>query len=155
MLLYIHTFETVDLFQISPERSESLLSWSFSRGRAVFASLFSTGISDTVPHRLLLFYIFVANAFISPFNTQTMQIKSFYTQQHCFFPLITLYLDGIRTRVFLFLKRMRCPLRHAARAPHRLLLQSGSNTTMITRHHHHHFPTLSLAHLSLSLKLPT
>jgi hypothetical protein len=39
--------------------------------------------------------------------------------------------------------------------PHRLLLQAGSNTTMITRHHHHHFPTLSLEHLSLSLKLPT
>jgi hypothetical protein len=26
---------------------------------------------------------------------------------------------------------------------------------MITRHHHHHFPTLSLEHLSLALKLPT
>jgi hypothetical protein len=26
---------------------------------------------------------FVANAFISPFNTQTTHIKSFYTQQHC------------------------------------------------------------------------
>jgi hypothetical protein len=33
------------------------------------------------------------------------------------------------------------------------LLQAGSNTTMITRHHYHHFPTLSLEHLSLSLKL--
>jgi hypothetical protein len=28
--------------------------------------------------------IFVANAFISPFRTQTNQIKSFYTQQHCY-----------------------------------------------------------------------
>jgi hypothetical protein len=28
--------------------------------------------------------IFVANAFISPFNTQTIHIKSFYTQQHCY-----------------------------------------------------------------------
>jgi hypothetical protein len=27
---------------------------------------------------------FVANAFISPFNTQTMHIKPFYTQQHCY-----------------------------------------------------------------------
>jgi hypothetical protein len=27
--------------------------------------------------------IFVANAFISPFNTQTMHTKSFCTQQHC------------------------------------------------------------------------
>jgi hypothetical protein len=27
---------------------------------------------------------FVANAFISPINTQTMHIKSFYTQQHCY-----------------------------------------------------------------------
>jgi hypothetical protein len=39
--------------------------------------------------------------------------------------------------------------------PHRLLLQAGSINTMITRHHHHHFPTLSLEHLRLSLKLPT
>jgi hypothetical protein len=39
--------------------------------------------------------------------------------------------------------------------PHRLWLRAGSNTTMITRHHHHHFPTLSLEHLGLSLKLPT
>jgi hypothetical protein len=28
-------------------------------------------------------YIFVPNAVISPFNTQTMHFKSFYTQQHC------------------------------------------------------------------------
>jgi hypothetical protein len=28
----------------------------------------------------------VANAFISPFNTQTMHIKLFYPQQHCCFP---------------------------------------------------------------------
>jgi hypothetical protein len=35
----------------------------------------------------MVFYIFVANAFISPFNTQTMHIKSFYTQQHCYVTL--------------------------------------------------------------------
>jgi hypothetical protein len=35
------------------------------------------------------------------------------------------------------------------------LLQASSNTTMITCHRHHHFPTVSLEHLSLSLKLPT
>jgi hypothetical protein len=29
---------------------------------------------------------FVADAFISPFNTQAMHIKSFYTQQHCYVP---------------------------------------------------------------------
>jgi hypothetical protein len=34
---------------------------------------------------------FVANAFISPFKTQTMHIKSFYTQQHCYVSLKTLY----------------------------------------------------------------
>jgi hypothetical protein len=28
--------------------------------------------------------MFVANAFISPFNTKTMHIKSFYIQQHCY-----------------------------------------------------------------------
>jgi hypothetical protein len=41
--------------------------------------------------------ILVANAFISPFNTQTMHIKSFYTQQHCYVSLKTLYPGGIRT----------------------------------------------------------
>jgi hypothetical protein len=45
----------------------------------------------------------VANAFISPFNTQTMHIKSFYTQQHCYVSLKTLYPVGIRTRVFSYL----------------------------------------------------
>jgi hypothetical protein len=50
------------------------------------------------------------------FNTQTMHIKSFYTQQHCRVSLKTLYPGGIRTQVFLFLRQMRCPLRHAARA---------------------------------------
>jgi hypothetical protein len=34
--------------------------------------------------------IFAADAFISPFNTQTMHIKSFYTQRHCYVPLKTL-----------------------------------------------------------------
>jgi hypothetical protein len=36
--------------------------------------------------------------------------------------------------------------------PHRFLHQTGSNAAMITRHHCHHFPTLSLEHLSLSLR---
>jgi hypothetical protein len=58
----------------------------------------------------------LSNAFISHFNTQTMHIKSFYTQQHCYVSQKTLHPGGIRTRVFLFLSRMRCPLRHAARA---------------------------------------
>jgi hypothetical protein len=58
---------------------------------------------------------FVANAFIY-FNTQTMHIKSFYTKQHCYVSLKTLYPGGIWTRVFSFLRRMRCPLRYAARA---------------------------------------
>jgi hypothetical protein len=54
----------------------------------------------------------VANAFISFFNTQPMHIKSFDT--HCYVSVKTLYRGGIRTRVFSFLRRMRCPLRHAA-----------------------------------------
>jgi hypothetical protein len=62
------------------------------------------------------FAIFVANAFISPFHTQTMHIKSFYTQQHCYVSVKPLYPGGIRTRVFLFLRQMRCPLCHAAGA---------------------------------------
>jgi hypothetical protein len=49
------------------------------------------------------------------FNTQTMHIKLFYTQQHCYVSLKALYPGGIWTWVFLFLRRMRCPLRHAAR----------------------------------------
>jgi hypothetical protein len=53
---------------------------------------------------------------ISPFNTQTMHIKSFYKQQYCYVSLKTLYPGGIQTRVFSFLRRMRCPLHHAARA---------------------------------------
>jgi hypothetical protein len=56
----------------------------------------------------------VANAFISPFKTQTMHIKSYYTHQHCYVSLKTLYTGGIRTRVFSVLRRMQCPLRHAA-----------------------------------------
>jgi hypothetical protein len=54
--------------------------------------------------------------YFSFFNTQTMHIKSFYTQQQCYVSLKTLYPGGIRTRVFLFLRQIRCPLRHAARA---------------------------------------
>jgi hypothetical protein len=57
----------------------------------------------------------VANAFISPFNTQTMHIKSFYTQQHCYVFPKTLYPGRIWTRFFSFLRRMRCPLRYAVR----------------------------------------
>jgi hypothetical protein len=58
--------------------------------------------------------LFVVNVFISPFNTQTMHIKSFCTQQHCYVSLKALYPGGIQTGVFSFLRRMRCPLRHAA-----------------------------------------
>jgi hypothetical protein len=49
--------------------------------------------------------------FISPFKTQTMHIKSSYTQQHCYVSLKILYPGGIRTWVFLLLRWMRCPLR--------------------------------------------
>jgi hypothetical protein len=42
----------------------------------------------------LFIYLFVANAFISHFNKQTMHIKSFYTQQHCYVSLKTLYPGG-------------------------------------------------------------
>jgi hypothetical protein len=55
--------------------------------------------------------IFVANAFISHLNTQTMHIKSFYTQQHCYVSLKTLYPGGIGSWDLSFLRRMRCPLR--------------------------------------------
>jgi hypothetical protein len=50
------------------------------------------------------FHFFVAIAFISPFNTQTMPIKSFYTQQHCYVSLKTFSPGGFRTRVFSFPK---------------------------------------------------
>jgi hypothetical protein len=55
-----------------------------------------------------------------------MHIKSFYTQQHCCVSLKTLYPGGIRTRVFLFLRQMRCPLRHSARALSILFIASVS-----------------------------
>jgi hypothetical protein len=71
---------------------------------------FSRFVSTTVKK----IFFFVDNAFISPFNTQTMHIKLFYTKQHCYVSLKTSFPGGIRTRVFLFLRRMRCPLRHAA-----------------------------------------
>jgi hypothetical protein len=57
----------------------------------------------------------VGNAFIFPFNTQTMHVKPFYTQQHCYVSLKSLYPRGTRTRVLSFLRQMRCPLCHAAR----------------------------------------
>jgi hypothetical protein len=53
----------------------------------------------------------VANAFIS----QTLLRKVIlYTTALLCFPLKTLYPGGIRTQVFLFLRRMLCPLRPAA-----------------------------------------
>jgi hypothetical protein len=58
--------------------------------------------------------IFVADAFISPLNTQPIHIKSFCTALLCF-PK-NLHPDGIRTQVVSFLRMMQCPLRHAARA---------------------------------------
>jgi hypothetical protein len=58
--------------------------------------------------------IFVANALMSPFNTQTSHIKPLFTQHHCYVPQKTLYPGGIRTRVFSFLRRVQCPMRHAA-----------------------------------------
>jgi hypothetical protein len=57
---------------------------------------------------------FLANAFISPFNKQTMHVKSLYTKQHVFLKI--LYPGGIQTQVFSFLRLMQCPLRHAAMA---------------------------------------
>jgi hypothetical protein len=68
------------------------------------------------PHKIYIFLNCGQCLFSSFFNTQTMHIKSFYSQQHCFVSLKTSYPEGIRTRVFLFQRRMRCPLRHAARA---------------------------------------
>jgi hypothetical protein len=47
------------------------------------------------PKNKLFKNVFVANAFIAPFNTLIMHIKSFYTQQHCYVSLKTLYPGGI------------------------------------------------------------
>jgi hypothetical protein len=44
----------------------------------------------------LFLNVFVANAFISAFKTQTMHIRSFNTQQHCNVSLKTLYPGGLR-----------------------------------------------------------
>jgi hypothetical protein len=76
---------------------------------------------------LLLLYIFVANAFISPFWThkQCIHIKSFYTQPYNYVSLKTSCPGGIRTWVVLFLRRLRCPLRHAAGAQFQFLARAG------------------------------
>jgi hypothetical protein len=42
-----------------------------------------------------------------------MHIKYLHTQQYWHISLKTLYHGGIRTRVFLLLRRMRCPLRRS------------------------------------------
>jgi hypothetical protein len=58
----------------------------------------------------------VAKTFIFPFqHTNNAYYDILYTAALQRFPK-TLYPGGIRTWVFLFLRRMRCPLRHAARA---------------------------------------
>jgi hypothetical protein len=44
------------------------------------------------------------------------------TQQNCYVSRKTLNPGGIRTRVFSFLRRMQCPLRHAARAPSKIFI---------------------------------
>jgi hypothetical protein len=46
---------------------------------------------------------FVVSAFISPFNTQTMHVNSFYTQQHCYVSLKSSYPGGIWTSVIVSL----------------------------------------------------
>jgi hypothetical protein len=80
-----------------------------------------TGIVNLAPSQVLVQHQieqfishFMTNTFISPFNTLTTNIKSFYSQQRCYVSLITLHPGGIRTRVFSFLRQMRCPLCYAA-----------------------------------------
>jgi hypothetical protein len=48
-------------------------------------------------------------------HTCNEYLVTLYTTALLCFPE-TLYPGGIRTQVFLFLKRMQCPLRHAAKA---------------------------------------
>jgi hypothetical protein len=66
--------------------------------------------------KLLFKHSLVANAFISHFNTQT--ISQEYTN-------LKPWRDS--NPGLLFLRRMRCPLRHAARAMHIKLLQQDCN----------------------------
>jgi hypothetical protein len=73
----------------------------------------------------------VANALISPFHTRTMHIKSFYTQQHCYVSLKTLYPGGIRTRVCCLLGR--CDVLCGTPPGHEypfLILSFGQNFSM-------------------------
>jgi hypothetical protein len=74
--------------------------WSHSRGdkhqTANLKGAFTLYVASCRPRqattdRIALKNIFVANAFISTFNTQTMLIRSFYTQQHCYVSLKTLH----------------------------------------------------------------
>jgi hypothetical protein len=70
----------------------------------------------TVHGHIFKYIYYMAIDFISHFNTQTMHVKSLYAQQHCYVSQKKLIPCRIRTRVFLFLRRLRCSLRHAARA---------------------------------------
>jgi hypothetical protein len=73
---------------------------------------FSTGKCSVFIISFLNFFIFLwPMPLFLLFNTQTMHSKSFYTALLCF-PKSP---GGILARVFLFLRRTRCPLRHAAR----------------------------------------
>jgi hypothetical protein len=63
----------------------------------------------------ILKYIFVDNAFICQKTHTNNAVVTLYTTALLCFPK-TLYPGGIRTRVFLFQRRIRCLLRHAARA---------------------------------------
>jgi hypothetical protein len=53
------------------------------------------------------------------FQLTNNAFKSIYTEQYCYFSYKPIYPGGIQTRVFSFLRCMRCPLRHAARASSR------------------------------------
>jgi hypothetical protein len=89
---------------------------SFLRGKSEIEKPEVTAKADEespARYRLKKIY-FLANAFISPFNKQTMHVKSLYTKQHVFLKI--LYPGGIQTQVFSFLRLMQCPLRHAAMA---------------------------------------
>jgi hypothetical protein len=73
----------------------------------------------------ILNYIFVANAFtyFSFSDTQTIKtFRHFVNNSTARFPQKTLHPGVIRTRVFLFLRRMRCPLSHAARALNKFVI---------------------------------
>jgi hypothetical protein len=78
-------------------------------------------LATLVPNRQIIhlktcLYIYICGLYFWSKHTHIMHIKSISHNSIDMFSLKTSYPDGIRTRVLMILWRVRCPLRHAAKA---------------------------------------